>query len=182
MTTLIKYMSFLALAAISLMSCDSGMSLQRYYVDKQEDSRFLNVDIATSLFQGDETNFSEEEKDILKSIKKINVIAYPLKNGNEAEYESEKSIIKKIIDQEQYKTLGSVRSNDMQMTLKYLGAETAIDEVIVFANSSEKGFGIFRLLCDDMRPDQAIKLLRTMERGDLDLSKLSGIGELFSAM
>ena len=70
----------------------------------------------------------------------------------------------------------------MHMTMKYVGKETAIDEVIVFASSSEKGFGIFRLLCDDMRPDQALKLMKTMERGDLDLSKLSGIGEVFSEM
>ena len=66
--------------------------------------------------------------------------------------------------------------------MKYLGEETAIDEVIVFASSDDKGFGVFRLLCDDMRPDQALKLMRTMERGDIDLSKLSGIGEVFNEM
>ncbi|HAT67153.1 MAG TPA: hypothetical protein DCS66_21590 [Flavobacteriaceae bacterium] len=179
---LLKYLTVLVIAALTLISCDNGKSLQRYLVDKQEDDRFLKVDIATSLFQSDDSKFTEEEQDILKTIKKINVVAYPVKNGNLTEYESEKGIIKGIIDQEQYKTLGSVKSNDMHMTMKYVGKETAIDEVIVFASSSEKGFGIFRLLCDDMRPDQALKLMKTMERGDLDLSKLSGIGEVFSEM
>ena len=179
---LLKYLTVLVIAALTLISCDNGKSLQRYLVDKQEDDRFLKVDIATSLFQSDDSKFTEEEQDILKTIKKINVVAYPVKNGNLTEYESEKGIIKGIIDQEQYKTLGSVKSNDMHMTMKYVGKETAIDEVIVFASNSEKGFGIFRLLCDDMRPDQALKLMKTMERGDLDLSKLSGIGEVFSEM
>ena len=179
---LLKYLTVLVIAALTLISCDNGKSLQRYLVDKQEDDRFLKVDIATSLFQSDDSKFTEEEQDIHKTIKKINVVAYPVKNGNLTEYESEKGIIKGIIDQEQYKTLGSVKSNDMHMTMKYVGKETAIDEVIVFASSSEKGFGIFRLLCDDMRPDQALKLMKTMERGDLDLSKLSGIGEVFSEM
>ncbi|MBW2938083.1 DUF4252 domain-containing protein [Aureisphaera sp. CAU 1614] len=179
---LLKYLTVLVIAALTLISCDNGKSLQRYLVDKQEDDRFLKVDIATSLFQSDDSKFTEEEQDILKTIKKINVVAYPVKNGNLTEYESEKGIIKGIIDQEQYKTLGSVKSSDMHMTMKYVGKETAIDEVIVFASSSEKGFGIFRLLCDDMRPDQALKLMKTMERGDLDLSKLSGIGEVFSEM
>lgn len=179
---LLKYVTVLVIAALTIMSCDNGKSLQRYLVDKQEDDRFLKVDIATSLFQSDDSKFSEEEQDILKTIKKINVVAYPVKNGNVTEYESEKGIIKGIIDQEQYKTLGSVKSNDMHMTMKYVGEETAIDEVIVFASSSEKGFGIFRLLCDNMRPDQALKLMKTMERGDLDLSKLSGIGDVFSEM
>lgn len=182
MTALVKYTTALVIVILSLMSCDNGASLQRYLVDKQEDDRFLKVDIATSLFQGEGNNLSQEEKDILKTIKKINVVAYPVKSGNEADYESEKGIIKGIIDQEKYKTLGSVKSNDMQMTLKYLGEETAIDEVIVYANSPEKGFGVFRLLCDDMRPDQAVKLMNTMQRGDLDLSKLTGLGEVFKEM
>jgi Domain of unknown function (DUF4252) len=172
----------IAIAFMSLMSCDSGKSLQRYLVDKQEDDRYLKVDIATSLFQNDDSNFTAEEQEILNTIKKVNVVAYPLKKGNETEFESEKSILKEIINQEKYKTLGSFKSNETQMTLKYLGEETAIDEVIIFASSADKGFGVFRLLCDDMRPDQALKLMNTMQRGDLDLSKLSGIGEVFSAM
>jgi len=179
---LLKYLTVLVVAALSLISCGNGESLQRYLVDKQEDDRFLKVDIATSLFQNDENNFTEEEKEILNTIKKINVVAYPVKSGDIAEYESEKAVVKGIIDQEEYKTLGSVKSKDMHMTMKYVGEETAIDEVIVFASSEEKGFGVFRLLCDDMRPDQALKLMKTMERGDLDLSELSGIGDMFSNM
>lgn len=182
MTTLVKYLTILVLAAASLVSCNDGQSLQRYLVDKQEDDRFLKVDIATSLFLAEDNKLTEEQKDILNTVKKINVVAYPVKSGSEADYESEKAKVKEIINQEKYKTLGSVKSKDMQLTMKYLGEETAIDEVIVFANSSDKGFGIFRLLCDDMRPDQALKLMNSMESGDLDLSKISGIGEMFSEM
>lgn len=178
MAAVVKYVTFLALAALSLMSCDNGKSLQRYLVDKQQDDRFLKVDIATSLFQNDDANLTEEEKEILSTIKKINVVAYPVKAGKEAEYESERAIALAIIDQDQYKTLGKVKSNNMQMTMKYMGEETAIDEVIVFASGPEKGFGVFRLLCDDMRPDQALKLMKTMERGDLNLSEIRGIGKM----
>jgi hypothetical protein len=182
MTNLVKYSVLIALAVMSLISCDSGKSLQRYLVDKQEDDRYIRADIATSLFLNDENNFSAEEMETLKTIKKINVVAYLLKKGNESEYESEKSILKEIINQEQYQTLGSFKSNEIQMTLKYLGEETSIDEVVIFASSSDKGFGVFRLLCDNMRPDQALKLMSTMQRGDLDLSKLSGMSELFSSL
>lgn len=34
--------------------------------------------------------------------------------------------------------------------MKYVGKEIVIDEVIVFVSSFEKGFGVFRLFCDDM--------------------------------
>ena len=182
MTSLVKYLSILVLTAFSVISCSNGESLQRYLVDKQEDDRFLKVDVATSLFMAEENNLTEEQKDILNTIKKINMVAYPVKSGNEADYETEKAKVKDIINQEKYKTLGMVKSKDMHLTMKYLGEETAIDEVIVFASSSDKGFGVFRLLCDDMRPDQALKLMNSMENGDLDLSKISGIGDMFSEM
>ena len=73
---LLKYLTVLVIAALTLISCDNGKSLQRYLVDKQEDDRFLKVDIATSLFQSDDSKFTEEEQDILKTIKKIYTVIY----------------------------------------------------------------------------------------------------------
>jgi len=180
--TLIKYITALIIGLLTLASCNNDKSLQRYLVDKQEDNRYLKVDLATSLLQSDQSSFSEEEQEILNSVKKVNVVAYPVKNGNLEEYKSEKAIISKIIDQEKYKTLSSMNSNGMKFTLKYLGEEDAIDEVIVFASSEEKGFGVFRLLCDDMKPEQILKMMNSVERGDLDVSKLSGIGDIFQNM
>jgi tRNA(Ile2) C34 agmatinyltransferase TiaS len=60
-----------------------------------------------------------------------------------------------------------------------LGEEDAIDEVIVFASDSDKGFAVFRLLGDNMRPGDMIKLMNSIDNGDIDVSKFSGIGELF---
>ena len=172
----------LIIGLLTLTSCSNEKSLQRFLVDKQEDNRYLKIDLATSLLQSDQSNFSEDEQAILNSVKKVNVVAYPVKNGNVEEYKAEKAIVKEILAQEKYKTLSSIKSNGMHITLKYLGEEDAIDEVIVFASSEEKGFGVFRLLCDDMRPDQILKLMNSVQRGDLDISKLSGIGDIFQSM
>ena len=79
---------------------------------------------------------------------------------------------------QKYKTLIKFGSNNRGATLNYLGEEDAIDEVIVFASDNEKGFAVFRLLGENMRPDQMIKLMSSIDNGDLDLSKFSGIGEL----
>ncbi len=70
-------------------------------------------------------------------------------------------------------------SNNKGATLKFLGEEDAIDEIIVFASDDEKGFALFRLLGDKMQPGQMIKLLNSIENGDIDASKLSSIGQLF---
>lgn len=179
---LVKILTAAVIAALTLMSCNNDPSLQKYLVDKQEDDRYLKVDFATSLLQGENAQFTAEEQEILKTIKKVNVIAYPLKNGNEAEYEVEKAKAKAIISNPQYKTLSKMTSNDYSVTLNYLGEEDAIDEVIVFASSDEKGFGVFRLLCDDMRPGQMMQLVNALDRGDIDMSKLDGIGDLFDKM
>ena len=72
-----------------------------------------------------------------------------------------------------------IKSNDWDATLKYTGEEDAINEVIVFASDDKRGFAVFRLLGENMRPDQMLKLMKSAERGDLDVSKFEGFGEIF---
>jgi len=176
---LIKYVIGISLAALTLFSCNNEQSLQRYLVDRQDDDSFLKIDIAASLLQTDSNSLSQEEKDILETVKKINVVAFPLNGDNDAQYEEKKQELKNIISQDKYKTLMKFGSNKRGATLKYLGEEDAINEIIVFASDDEKGFALFRLLGDNMRPDQMIKLMNSIEKGDLDVSKLSSIGGLF---
>jgi len=177
---LIKYILGIGLAALTLFSCSNKESLQRYIVDRQGDDSFLKIDIAASLLQTDSANLSQEEKDILKTIKKINVVAYPIEEGNVSAYEVKMQVLKTILDQDRYKTLMKYGSNKEGATLKYVGLEDAIDEIIVFVRDDEKGFALFRLLGDDMRPEQMIKLMTAIKKGDVDISKLNSIGKIFN--
>jgi len=176
---LIKYVIGIGLAALTLFSCSNEKSLQRYLVDKQDDDAFLKVDVAASLLQANDANFSQEEKDILKTVKKINVVAFPLKGENAEHYEVEKQELKNIIAQKQYKTLMKFGSNKQGAVLKYLGEEDAIDEIIIFASDDEKGFAVFRLLGKNMNPAQMIKLMNSIDKGDIDISSLKSIGNIF---
>lgn len=180
--TIIKYITVLILAAITMVSCSDGQSLQRYFVDKQDDDRFLKVDIAASLLQSDSENLTAEQKDILNTVKKVNVVAYPNKGENKNDYEKEKDLVSAIINQEKYKTLMKMGSNNSGASLKYLGEEDAIDEIVIFASDNERGFAVFRVTGDKMEPAKMIRLMNSVENGDLDVSKLSGIGEIFQAM
>jgi hypothetical protein len=175
---LARYFMALALGLSALTSC-SDKSLQKYLVEKQDDDKFVKMDIAASLLQGKNSSFSQEEKDVLNTIKKVNVVAYPIADGDTADYEKERQELKAILDQEKYKELTRINSNDWNATLKYTGEEDAIDEVIVFASDDSRGFAVFRLLGENMRPDQMLKLMESAERGDLDISKLEGFGEIF---
>ena len=180
--TLTRYIVGTSLAAIALFGCSDGKSLQRYLVDKQDDDNFLKIDIAASLLQTDSSTLTQEEKDILATVKKINVVAYPIKDNNNENYDAERKQLKDIIGQEKYKTLMKYGSNKKGATLKYLGEEDAIDELIVFASDDERGFALFRLLGDDMKPDQMIKLMNSIDKGDMDVSALKSIGDLFEGM
>lgn len=178
MVSLLKYFMALILGALTLASC-SDKSLQKYLVEKQDNDKFVKMDIAASLLQGRNSSFTQEEKDILNTIKKVNVVAYPIKEDDTVDYEMEKQQLKAILDQERYKELTRIKSNDWDATLKYTGEEDAIDEVIVFASDDKRGFAVFRLLGENMRPDQMLKLMKSAERGDLDVSKIEGFGKIF---
>lgn len=176
---LAKYIIPIAVAMLTLLSCNNEKSLQKYLVEKQDDDAFLKVDIATSLLQSDGNKLSKEEKEILETVKKINVVAFKIKDENRATFEDKKSEIKNILNQEKYKTLITFGSNKKGATLQYTGKEDAINELIVFASDANQGFAVFRLLGDQMRPDQMIKLMKSLDNGDIDVSQLKSISEMF---
>ena len=178
----VKYIVGIALAALSMISCNNDPSLQKYLVDKQDDDKFMKIDLATSLLQSDESNFTPEEQQVLNSVKKINVVAYPLKGSNKEGYDTERKKIQEILAAEEYQTLMKMGSNKQGATLKFTGEEDAIDELIVFASDNEKGFAVFRLIGDDMEPDNLIKLMSSIDKGDIDVSQLKSIGGMFDDM
>ncbi|MDH7444084.1 DUF4252 domain-containing protein [Aquimarina sp. 2201CG14-23] len=152
-----------------LMSCNSGTSLQRYFVDHQGDADFVAVDLATSLLDTDKIEFSEEEKEALESIKKVNFLALPLKEKTKTRYEEEKAVIKTILSEDKYETLMRFGSNGTKAVLKYQGDGSNIDEVIVFASNQEKGLALVRVLGDDMKPKNIAKLMNAIDKGDVDM-------------
>lgn len=178
MSVVLKYVIATVMAAMAFTSCNDNKSLQKYLVEKQDDNNFVKIDLATSLLQAEGNDFSEEEKNILNTVKKINVVAFPLTDDNMAEYEIEKQNAIDVLSQEKYKTLMKYGSNSRGATLKYLGEEEAIDELIVFASDNEMGFAVFRLLGDNMRPEDMLKLMKGIDQGDIDVSSLKSLGNL----
>ena len=178
MVTLVKIILGAILGGLLLTGCNSAPSLQEYLVDKQADDNFVKVDLATSLFLAQEENLTDEQKDVLKTVKKINVVGYPLK-GNVEEYQTEKQKILAILSQERYQTLMKMGSNKQGLTLKFTGEEDAIDEVIVYGNDNERGFIVFRLLGDNINPGKVLRMVESMDQDDLDISSLESIEALF---
>lgn len=176
----IIYITTLAITALLLSACGNDASLQMYIVEKQNDYNFITLDIPSSLILTDGSELSEEQLKTVKSIKKVNMLALQLKEDNKPQYETEKERVAAILSQDKYQTLMKYGSNEMGATLMFTGDVEAIDELIIFASDEEKGFGLFRVIGDNMNPSQVVKLMDNVNSKNFDLSFMKDIGSLIN--
>ena len=169
----------LLLLVLMITSCKNEKSLQGYLVESQEKSGFITVDVPTSFLQLKSDAVSTDVKETLKSIRKVNVVALPIK-GNEEAYEVEKTKLKSIFkNNEEYKSLMSLKVKGMHINLYYTGNTESIDEVIVFGYGDKQGVGVARLLGDNMNPAKIIETLNNMDF-DGDSSSLKQFSKMFN--
>jgi hypothetical protein len=174
----IIYITTLAITALLLSGCGNDASLQKYIVEKQNDYSFITLDLPSSLILNENNNLTEEQLKTVKSIKKVNILALQLKEDNRAQYEAEKERVKAILSGDKYETLMKYGSNDVGATLMFTGDVEAIDELIIFASDEEKGFGLFRVIGDNMNPSQVVKLMDNVNSNNFDLSFMNNLGSL----
>lgn len=167
----------LAIAALAFTSCANEPSLQEYYVENQQDNKFIALDIPTSMFANSE-DLDENQRETLESVKKINFLALPVKESKE-EYQSEKEELASIFLDKKYQLLMKYGSNDRKAEIYFTGAEDAIDEIIVYGYDDTKGVGVARVLGEDMNPQKLMELMKSLEKGDIDVGGLKGIAGMF---
>ncbi|PWG04425.1 DUF4252 domain-containing protein [Polaribacter aquimarinus] len=176
MRKITKILSLLLLV-LMITSCKNEKSLQGYLVESQEKTGFITVDIPTSFLQLKSDDVSDEVKATLKSIRKVNVVALPIK-GNETTYQVEKDKLKSIFkDNKDYKSLMSMKVKGMNIKLYYTGNTDSIDEVIAFGYNDKAGVGVARLLGDNMNPAKIIEMMNNIkvDADDINLGQFKAI-------
>ena len=181
MKTLIKIVTVAVVTVFTLTSCSNEQSLQEYYVANQENNDFILVDVPTSIITSNKDMLTEEQQRVFKTVRKVNIMAYPLKKGNEASMEIEKAKVVSILETDDYEQLMKVNSDQGMMRLYFKGEEDAIDEVIMMAGGDDKGFVIARLLGDDMNVGDMMKMVQSLEKGDIDLSQFGDVMDVFGS-
>ena len=88
MKGIIKIIAIVLFAGITLTSCNNGETLQEYYVANQDNTNFILVDVPTSLISKDSEALDAKQKEVLETVRKINIMAYPLKDGTTATFDS----------------------------------------------------------------------------------------------
>ena len=167
--------SILVTGAILLASCSSQQSLQEYYVDNSENPNFISIDVPASILKMDAVDLNPTQKEAVESLRKFNLLAFKKNSDNAAEYEVEKKKVREILKGDDFVELMKINSKYGKGVIKYLGDEDAIDEVIIYGDSNDKGFALVRVLGKDMNPAHIIQLMQAIQKSDY---KGEGLGEI----
>ena len=167
-----KILLLLVVVSLGLVSCDNETSLQEYYVENQNNNQFLAFDIPASLLTGENSSLTAEQRATLETIRKVNILGFPKKEENSAFYEQEKEKLKAILKNKKYKQLFRYGGGQRRAELYYMGEDDAIDELVIFGSDEDKGFGIARVTGNDMEPEAMIRLFKSFQKGDLNISGL----------
>lgn len=167
--------SIFVVVSLILSSCSSTQSLQEYYVDNQENPNFISLDVPASILNLDKVELTDVQRDAVSSLKKLNILAFKKTMDNAADFKLEKQNVSNILKNDEFVELMKLNSSYGKGVIKYLGDEDAIDEVIIYGSSEEKGFALIRVLGDDMNPAHLVQLLSAIQKSDY---KGEGLGEL----
>ena len=178
MKTITKILS-ISIVMLLLASCGSSPSLQKYYIDNQDDDNFISLDLPASLVS---LKDEAEAQSTLASIKKLNVLAFVKNKANEAQYALEKAKVKAIIKDNKYVELIRFKDKGRDVIVKYEGREedNSIDELVVYGNDKSQGFALVRVLGDKMEPGKILKMMK--EIGDIDGDGFKSLKDLAKNM
>lgn len=158
-----------ALAAVLFLAgCSSTQSLQEYYVDNTENPNFLVIDVPANILKLDEASLDDTQQAALKSLRKLNILFFKKTEENKEEYKAETAKVREILKNSDFKELMKLNSPYAKGVIKYSGDGDAIDEVVIFGDSEENGFGLVRVLGDDMNPAHFMQLMQAIQKADVD--------------
>ena len=169
--------ALILLGVVLITGCNSTQSLQEYYIDNSENPNFISLDVPTSILSLEESSLDESQLKAYQSLRKLNLLAFKKTETNEAEYSTEKAKVSAILKDKDYKELMKLNSEYGRGVIKYLGEDDAIDEVVIYGSSDDKGFALIRVLGDDMNPAHIMQLMKAIQSSDFNEESLGDIGK-----
>ncbi len=168
------------LAAVALITaCQQEPSLQKYFVEKSEQKDFVNFELPPSLLAVNRDSLSAEQITAVESFKKINVLAFQEKPSNKQKYVEEREKVTEILKDPKYQQLMKFGKGKDEARISYVGKEDHIEEFIIYANQSESGFAVVRILGKDMNPTQIMMMAAAIQSGKLDMEQLKPLRDIF---
>lgn len=159
----------------TLTSCNDDPTVQSYYVDSQEKDGFITTTIPKSILGIDQNNLSSESRKAYESVNKINLLMLPATDNQKDNVKQETEVFNDILKKSNYKTLMTHSSDGVKARFVYEGDTDSIDELIVFGSSEDMGMGIARITGDNMNIGDLMKMMKELEKEDINPANLKGI-------
>ncbi|WP_053971811.1 DUF4252 domain-containing protein [Mangrovimonas sp. ST2L15] len=165
---------------VLLVGCNQGETLQTYFVDNQETPNFTSVDIPTSIVDFKKTELTPEQKEAFESINRLNFLGYKIKDSIDlTDYNTQLSKVSSILNDPKYNDLVEFNDKGGKVVFKYLGDDDEADEFILFGSSPDLGFGVLRVLGDDMSPQKMVALVDALRQAEVDQGQMQGVMDFF---
>lgn len=149
---------WIVLVVVSFSGCSDfrKMTLQRYFIQKMEQPEFMIVDIPL-ISLGDYFNQLEpEEKEIVDTVKKFNMLVY--KNDRE-EMLSEINTISDILESDDYQSLMALRGDGLNIDVMVDSDEDSYNEGLVYLYDEEQFVVLIRVLGKKMELDRLLPIV-----------------------
>ncbi|GGD23652.1 DUF4252 domain-containing protein [Hyunsoonleella pacifica] len=175
----VKSFFIAALLSFILAGCNSEPSLQRYFVDHQEQPNFISQDLPVSMVKIDKTNFTEAQKEAFNSVRRLNFLGFNINDTNQEVYATELDKVKSILQQDKYQDLMEFSDRGRKILVKYIGDDEDADEVVLFGSAKDMGFAVVRVLGSDMSPEKMIALGEALRTSNVDESQMQEMLDFF---
>ncbi|AXG75106.1 DUF4252 domain-containing protein [Flavobacterium arcticum] len=174
-----KKMFFIAgMLLVLLVSCDNKPSLQKYFVEKSQSKNFVALDIAPNFINTDSITLTAGEQEALQSLDKLNILIFKTDSLSTKLYKTEQANVKGLLKDEQYEELMRYGSNKVGVAIYTVGNDVHIDEFVLFMHQQDNGFGVVRVLGDDMNPNNIMKIVGVLQKGNLNLEQLKPLQDM----
>lgn len=176
MRTIVYLLSMLITFVVLLISCDSKPTLQKYFVENNGSQNFVTLDIGRGLIKNDSISLTAEQEKSLQTLEKINVLIY---RGEGAEFDKEKTKVKGLLASDNYEELMKMGSGGQGAVISVLGDSDNIEEFVVFAYKKESGFGVIRVLGEDMTTNDVMNIVSVISKSGLNMKELKPLEDIF---
>ena len=177
---MIRTLTAFLLMVIALASCSQEPTLQKYYVEKAGKPSFSTFDIAPTIINSKKLPLSAEEQKALESLHKFNILIYQKDGKKPAEYDKEKEKVKTLLKDDKYEELMKFNAGGMGASISTKGEGENIDEFVVFVNNTETGFGVVRVLGEDMTPNNVLTIAGLIQKAGIDPQQLKPLEQLMT--
>jgi hypothetical protein len=162
-----KRFTLLVLAVVTLVtSCQPAMTLQRYFLESQENTDFTLIEIPASLLGGSLEDLTPEQMATFTSLRKVSVLMY--RNAEKKEFiTSQQSLINSFLKSDGFEALVAARTKgEAQASILIRGEVDQIDEAVFFGFAEGEGFVLARILGEQMNPAAFLQLANSLKESD----------------